>query len=170
MCVCARVCFFLHYIFPKGKVWSVRDSCVSLFIGYVSGVRKCALVVFTPCASAVERPLHAATFQPRRVMAPPGRKHGRSRPGGTQPSWGDAAILGGRSLTPSSDEHAFFLAVSSPPPALPPDTLPTSCHSPWLHTYCSILFYKLGSQDTSVIFVLQIFLILADTNHVPIAT
>lgn len=88
----------------------------------------------------------------------------------TQPSWGDAAVLGGRSLTPSSDEHAFFLAVSSPPPALPPDTLPTSCHSPWLHTYCSILFYKLGSQDTSVIFVLQIFLILADTNHVPIAT
>lgn len=82
----------------------------------------------------------------------------------------DAAVLGGRSLTPSSDEHAFFLAVSSPPPALPPDTLPTSCHSPWLHTYCSILFYKLGSQDTSVIFVLQIFLILADTNHVPIAT
>lgn len=145
MCVCACVCFFSHYIFPKGKVRSVRDSCASLFIGYVSGVRKCALVVFTPCASAVERPLHAATFQLRTVMAP-------------QDGNMDAAVLGGRSLTPSSDEHAFFLVVSSTPPALPPDTLPTSCHSPWLHTYCSILFYfRLPANSAHKTQVLSLF-------------
>lgn len=87
---------------------------------------------------------------------------GRSRPGGTQPYpqfWWTRFLPSGVFPTPC------------PPSWHPPHILPQSMASYiLLHPLLLPVARKLSSQDTSVIFVLQIFLILADTNHVPIAT
>lgn len=102
--------FLLWFTFSQ---FGLRGTVCSLFIGYLSGVRKCALI---PALWNVHFMLLLSSwgewwhFQDENM---------------------DAAILGRCSLTPSSEEHAFFLAVSSPTPCLPswhPPHIPVTVH------------------------------------------